>query len=89
MSIDPTLALTFLNTIILALVGYMGYRLNRVARSELQLEDRIIEVTRRELIKGALGDVLDLKLKPMVDRLDQLNQKIDKLTYDNRGDRDG
>lgn len=86
--VDPSLVLAGINTVVLAAVSVMGYRLNRLAKTSEELDNRIVEVVRRELISGPLSDVLDLKLKVLVDRLDELDRKVNYLVNNTRGDRD-
>jgi len=69
--------ISLLNTILIAAVGVLGYRLNSMSKSSERREVEILDVVRRELISGTLSDVLDLKLKPIVQRLDELSAKID------------
>jgi hypothetical protein len=70
--------ISLINTLLIALVGVMGYRLNSRANDAARREAEILDIVRRELISGTLGDVLDLKLKPIVQRLDELTVKIDE-----------
>jgi len=69
--------ISLVNTILIAVVGVLGYRLNSMSKSSERREVEILDVVRRELISGTLSDVLDLKLKPIVQRLDELSAKID------------
>ncbi len=78
MSLETYIAIiSLLNTILIATVGVLGYRLNSMSKSSERREVEILDVVRRELISGTLSDVLDLKLKPIVQRLDELSAKID------------
>ncbi len=70
--------ISLINTLLIAIVGVMGYRLNARANDAARREAEILDIVRRELISGTLGDVLDLKLKPIVQRLDELTVKIDE-----------
>ena len=70
--------ISLINTLLIAIVGVMGYRLNSRANDTAKRESEILDIVRRELISGTLGDVLDLKLKPIVQRLDELTVKIDE-----------
>ena len=70
--------ISLINTLLIALVGVMSYRLNSRASDAARREAEILDIVRRELISGTLGDVLDLKLKPIVQRLDELTVKIDE-----------
>jgi hypothetical protein len=75
--------ISLINTLLIAIVGVMGYRLNARADDTARREAEILDIVRRELISGTLSDVLDLKLKPIVQRLDELTVKIDE--YHNEG----
>jgi len=70
--------ISLINTLLIAIVGVMGYRLNARADDTARREAEILDIVRRELISGTLSDVLDLKLKPIVQRLDELTVKIDE-----------
>jgi nucleoside permease NupC len=70
--------ISLINTLLIAVVGVMGYRLNARANDAAKRESEILDIVRRELISGTLSDVLDLKLKPIVQRLDELTVKIDE-----------
>ena len=70
--------ISLINTLLIAIVGVMGYRLNSRANDAAKRESEILDIVRRELISGTLSDVLDLKLKPIVQRLDELTVKIDE-----------
>jgi hypothetical protein len=70
--------ISLINTLLIAIVGVMGYRLNARANDAAKRESEILDIVRRELISGTLSDVLDLKLKPIVQRLDELTVKIDE-----------
>ena len=67
--------ISLINTLLIAIVGVMGYRLNARADDTARREAEILDIVRRELISGTLSDVLDLKLKPIVQRLDELTVK--------------
>jgi len=70
--------ISLINTLLIAVVGFMSYRLNSRADDTARREAEILDIVRRELISGTLSDVLDLKLKPVVQRLDELTVKIDE-----------
>ena len=70
--------ISLINTLLIAIVGVMGYRLNARADDTARREAEILDIVRRELISGTLSDVLDLKLKPIVQRLDELTVKSDE-----------
>jgi len=77
--------ISLINTLLIAVVGFMSYRLNSRADDTARREAEILDIVRRELISGTLSDVLDLKLKPVVQRLDELTVKIDE--YHKREDK--
>jgi hypothetical protein len=79
--------ISLVNTILIAAVGVLGYRLNSMSKSSERREEEILDVVRRELISGTLSDVLDLKLKPIVQRLDELSSKIDAYHQKRGGDK--
>ncbi|MEM3857491.1 MAG: hypothetical protein QXO47_10070 [Thermoproteota archaeon] len=79
MAVDLVLySISTFNAVMLIIVAYMGYRISSKSFDEKTRQDEIVEVVRREIISGELSKVLDLKLAPVLQKLDDLDRKVDR-----------